>query len=186
LLQANRFRFGYVVEERIGSRANLRGNAVMVLQLDPVAKKVADLLEPHIESQGFELIAVEHKKGTRHSLLRLLVDKPDGGISLNDLEKLSPTIGDLLDVYDPIEGRYMFEMASPGVNRPLTRRKDFESHVGRRVRLRLFHPRDGRRNFEGVLAGVNDDRITLDDYAGSRHDFPFGEIQNANYEHKFD
>ena len=95
----------------------------MVLQLNPVAKKVAELIEPHIERQGFELVGVEFRQGTRHSLLRLLVDKPEGGIALSDLEKLSPLVGDLLDVYDPVEGRYTFEMASPGINRPLTRLK---------------------------------------------------------------
>ena len=79
---------------------------MLVLTLHPVAAKIADLLEPHVERQGYELVAVEYHKGTRSSILRLLVDKPGGGIGLDDLEKLSPVVSDLLDVYDPIAERY--------------------------------------------------------------------------------
>ena len=70
----------------------------MVVQLHPVAMRVAELLAPHVERQGFELVSVEYHKGTRSSLLRLLVDRPGGGIALSDLERLSPVLGDLLDV----------------------------------------------------------------------------------------
>jgi ribosome maturation factor RimP len=158
-----------------------------VLQLNPVAKKVAELIEPHIERQGFELVGVEFRQGTRHSLLRLLVDKPEGGIALSDLEKLSPLVGDLLDVYDPVEGRYTLEMASPGINRPLTRLKDFQAHLGRRVKIRTNQPRERRRNFEGMLATVNEIGVELDDeLTGTRQTFTFDEIEGANYEHRFD
>ena len=95
------------------------------LTLHPTAEKVVALLEPHIERQGYELVSVDFRKGTRNSLLRLLVDKPGGGIALSDLEKLSPTLGDLLDVYDPVEGRYTLEVASPGINRPLRKLEHF-------------------------------------------------------------
>jgi ribosome maturation factor RimP len=159
----------------------------MVLQLNPVAKKVAELIEPHIERQGFELVGVEFRQGTRHSLLRLLVDKPEGGIALSDLEKLSPLIGDLLDVYDPVDGQYTFEMASPGINRPLTRLKDFQAHLGLRVKLRTRQARERRRNFEGVLAAVEESGVALDDaLTGTRLTFYFEEIEGANYEHQFD
>src|SRR5882724_13212417 len=107
-----------------------------VLTLHPVAEKVADLLEPHVEREGYELVSVDYRHGTRNSMLRLLVDRPGGGIALSDLEKLSPKLGDLLDVYDPVEGRYTLEVSSPGVNRPLTRREDFEAFVGQRVRIK--------------------------------------------------
>jgi ribosome maturation factor RimP len=160
---------------------------VMVLQLSPVAKKVVELIEPHIERQGFELVNVEFHKGTRSSLLRLLVDRPEGGISLNDLEKLSPIVGDLLDVYDPVDGRYTLEMASPGINRPLMRLKDFEAHIGRRIKVRTTAPRAGRKSFEGMLAAVSADGIELDDkLSGGREHFTFAEIKGANYEHQFD
>jgi ribosome maturation factor RimP len=160
---------------------------VMVLQLEPLAKKVAELLEPHIERLGFELVTIEFRRGTKNSLLRLLVDRPEGGITLNDLERLSPILGDLLDVYDPVDGRYTLEVSSPGINRPLAKLKDFEAYRGRRVRIRTHRPRDGRRNFEGVLVEVRADGISVEEDARHQlHAFAFDEIQGANYEHKFD
>jgi ribosome maturation factor RimP len=161
---------------------------VMVLQLEPLAKKVAELLEPHIERLGFELVNVEFRRGARHnSLLRLLVDKPGGGISLNDLERLSAILGDLLDVYDPVDGSYTLEVSSPGINRPLAKLKDFEAYRGQRVRIRTYRPRDGRKNFEGVLVEVRADGVDLEDeLTRQRQAFAFNEIQGANYEHKFD
>jgi ribosome maturation factor RimP len=160
----------------------------MVLQLEPLAKKVAELLEPHIERLGFELVTVEFHKGTRHnSLLRLLIDKPGSGITLSDLERLSPILGDLLDVYDPVEGRYTLEVSSPGINRPLAKLKDFEAYRGQRIRIRTYRPHGGRKNFEGVLIEVRPDGVDLEDtLSRERHVFAFNEIQGANYEHKFD
>jgi ribosome maturation factor RimP len=161
---------------------------VLVLPLEPLAKRVAELLEPHIERLGFELVTVEFRRGTRHnSLLRLLVDRPNGGISLNDLERLSPVLGDLLDVYDPVDGRYTLEVSSPGINRPLAKLKDFEAYRGQRVRIRTHRPHEGRKNFEGVLVDVHPDGVELEDeLSRRRHAFAFNEIQGANYEHKFD
>ena len=159
----------------------------MVLQLHPVAKKVVELLEPHIERQGFELVNVEFRKGTRSSLLRLLVDKPDGGIAMSDLERLSPVLGDLLDVYDPVEGRYMLEVASPGINRPLAKLKDFEAYRGQRVKIRTRQSHDGRKLFAGKLAEVNGVGVEVEDeQSGQRQALRFDEIQGANYEHNFE
>jgi len=164
-----------------------RKRPVMVLQLHPVAMKVMELLEPHVERQGFELVSVEFRKGTRHSLLRLLVDKSGGGIGLSDLERLSPILGDLLDVYDPVEGSYTLEVASPGINRPLVKLKDFEAYRGQRVRIRTHQPRAGRKLFQGILAAVNNAGVELiDEVSGQRQGFDFGEIKVANYEHKFE
>ncbi|MGH7932820.1 MAG: ribosome maturation factor RimP [Candidatus Binataceae bacterium] len=159
---------------------------MVVLQLHPVAKKVVELLEPHVERQGFELVAVVFRRGTRSSLLRLLIDRPEGGVTLSDLERLSPILGDLLDVYDPVEGRYTLEVASPGINRPLMKQSHFEAFRGRRIRLRTHRPRDGRKLFEGTLVAVSAEGVALDDdMSKSRQMFGFDEIQGANYEHKF-
>jgi len=159
----------------------------IVLQLSPVAKKVAETLEPHIERQGYELVGVEYRKGTRSSLLRLLVDKPEGGIALSDLEVLSPMLGDLLDVYDPVEGRYTLEVSSPGINRPLTKLDHFQAHRGRRVKIRSYQPRAGRKVFVGILAAADAGGVEVEEEnTHTRERFSFGEIQAANYEHKFD
>jgi ribosome maturation factor RimP len=157
------------------------------LTLHPTAEKVAALLEPHIERQGYELISVDFRKGTRNSLLRLLVDKPGGGIALSDLEKLSPTLGDLLDVYDPVEGRYTLEVASPGVNRPLRKREHFEAVKGERVKVRTHQARDGQKTFTGKLVSVGENGIELDDESSrKRQTIGFDEMSWANYEYDFD
>lgn len=157
-----------------------------VVKLHPLARKVAELLAPHIERQGFELVAVEYRPGTRSSLLRLLVDRPGGGIGLDELERLSPVVSDLLDVYDPVEGRYTLEVASPGINRPLAKLSHFQAFLGRRVRIRTLKPRDGRRLFLGVLLAVGPEGIELDDeLTKERQRIGLDEIQAANYEHEF-
>jgi ribosome maturation factor RimP len=181
----------FVGEAEIGCR----GRPVIVLELHPVARKIADLLEPHLQRQGYELIAVEFKQGSRGAMLRLLVDKPGGGISLSDLERLSPILSDLLDVYDPIESRYLLEVASPGINRPLIKLEHFEAFVGQRIKLRTHAARNGTKSFIGRLAGVTAGGIELEDINGSnsangatahREMFTFEEIHTAHYEHDFD
>jgi ribosome maturation factor RimP len=160
---------------------------MMVLELNPVAKKVVELLEPHIERQGFELVSVEYMRGTRSSLLRLLVDRPGGGVALSDLERLTPIVGDLLDVYDPIEGRYTLEVASPGINRPLAKLSHFEAYRGKRVRVRTHRARDGQKVFLGVMADVTPSGIEIEDEISRRpQPINFEEIKEANYEHTFE
>ncbi len=159
---------------------------MMVLALNPVAEKVRDLLESHIERLGYELVAIEFHRGTRTSLLRLLIDKPGGGVSLDDLERLTPALSDLLDVYDPVEGRYTLEVASPGINRPLSKLEHFQAHRGQRVRIRTHRALDGRRTFLGTLVSVSPQGIELDDEASrSRIAISFGDMQSANYEYDF-
>src|ERR1700736_2311134 len=159
-------------------------SAVIVLTLHPVARKIADLLEPHLQRQGYELIAVEFKQGSRGAMLRLLVDKPGGGISLSDLERLSPVLSDLLDVYDPIESRYLLEVASPGINRPLLKLEHFEAFRGQKVKIRTHAARNGTKSFVGRLAGVTPTGIEMElaeVASGHREAFGFEEIRAANY-----
>jgi ribosome maturation factor RimP len=156
------------------------------LRLHPTAEKVVELLEPHIERQGYELVSVDFRKGARNSLLRLLVDKPGRGIALSDLEKLSPTIGDLLDVYDPVEGRYTLEVASPGINRPLRKLEHFEAVKGERVKVRTHRARDGQKSFVGMLVSVGQSGIELhDETSRKRQTIGFDEMSGANYEYDF-
>jgi ribosome maturation factor RimP len=176
-----------IILPRANSGRQARGEPVIVLQLHPVARKVVELLEPHIERQGFELVAVEFRKGTRSSLLRLLIDKPGGRIALDELERLSPTLSDLLDVYDPVEGRYTFELASPGINRPLSKLEHFRAHQGRRVKIRMRTARNGRKTFIGRLVEVSGEGILVDDEVSQQREaIGYDEMAGANYEHDFE
>ena len=163
---------------------------MIVLELHPVARKIVDLLDPHLQRQGYELISVEFKQGSRGAMLRLLVDKPGGGISLSDLERLSPVLSDLLDVYDPIESRYLLEVASPGINRPLLKLEHFEGFLGQRIKIRTHAARNGTKSFVGKLAQVTTAGIEMEELEnaanGHREAFVFKEIRAANYEHDFD
>ncbi len=157
-----------------------------MLTLNPVARKVMELLEPHIERQGYELVFVEFRKGSRGSLLRLLVDRPGGGISLDDIERLSHILSDLLDVYDPVEGRYTLEVASPGINRPLAKLEHFEACRGKRVRVRLLSAREGQKTLLGKLVSVGPSGIEVDDETSKQcQAVGFEDIQGASYEHDF-
>src|SRR6202161_4527090 len=157
------------------------------LTLHPPAEEVVAVLDQHIERQGYELVSVDFRKGTRNSMLRLLVDKPGGGIALSDLEKLSPTLGDLLDVYDPVEGRYTLEVASPGINRPLRKLEHFAAVKGERVKVRTHRARDGQKSFVGRLVSVGASGIELDDETSrKRQTIGFDEMSGANYEYDFD
>jgi len=105
---------------------------------------------------------------------------------LSDLEKLSPTLGDLLDVYDPVEGRYTLEVASPGVNRPLRKLEHFEAVKGERVKVRTHRARDGQKSFVGRLVSVGASGIELDDETSrKRQTIGFDEMSGANYEYDF-
>lgn len=145
-----------------------------------------ELLEPHVERQGFELVSVEYKGGAGGGLLRLFIDRPDGGIGLDELGELSRVLGDLLDVYDPVEGRYTLEVSSPGINRPLTKLVHFERHLDQRVKIRTHRAREGRKSFVGRLVGVSAEGIELEDESSaSRQSIAYDEIKEANYEHQF-
>jgi len=158
----------------------------MVVQLNTVEKRVFELLDPHIERQGFELVSVEFRKGVRSGILRLFIDRPGGGVSLDELAGVSRMLGDLLDVYDPVEGRYTLEVSSPGVNRPLVKLSHFQAFRGRRVRVRTHAAREGQKSFIGTLAEVSERGVELDDEVSRRRQvIGFEEIKEANYEHEF-
>jgi ribosome maturation factor RimP len=158
----------------------------MVLQLNPTAARVMEVLEPHVERLGFELVSVEYRHGGRGGLLRLFVDRPEGGIGLDELTEVSRVVGDLLDVYDPVEGRYTLEVSSPGIDRPLTKLAHFERQTGQRVRIRTHQARDGQKTFVGILAAVNPEGIEVEDEISKRRqNLRFAEIKEANYQHQF-
>ena len=121
---------------------------------------VAELARPVVEEHGCTLWDVEYVREAGQWYLRLLIDK-QGGVDILDCEAISRVVSDLLDEADPIEGSYVFEVGSAGAERPLKRPADFEQFMGADVLLKTYKPRDGRKEFSGVLAGYDDGAVSL-------------------------
>ncbi len=117
------------------------------------------LLEPAVTALGFDLVGVEFVHG-KSGLLRVYIDH-ENGITVEDCKQVSYQVSGLLDVEDPIRGKYTLEVSSPGLDRPLFRAADFERFAGQQINLRLVAPLDGRRKFSGVLKGLRDGLVVI-------------------------
>lgn len=136
-----------------------------------------EMVEPAVEALGYELVGIEYRSSARHGLLRVYIDQAQG-IGLDDCERVSHQLSALLDVEDPIDVPYDLEVSSPGLDRPLFRARDFERFQGQRARVRMRVPQAGRRNFTGVLRGVEGEQLLLEiDDEIVR--LPFGQIDLA-------
>jgi len=123
-------------------------------------ERLVDLLEPVVAGLGYELVGVEFDGHQR--VLRVYIDRPEG-ISLDDCSKVSYQISGVLDVEDPIPGRYQLEISSPGLDRPLSELQHFERFKGEMARLYLSSPLEGRRRFKARLLGVEGDWVLIED-----------------------
>lgn len=120
------------------------------------------MLEPVVADLGLELVGIEFSPSRAGSLLRVYIDTPDESVTIDDCERASREISALLDVQDPIGGRYTLEVSSPGLERPLFTTAQFARCVGREAKLGLGLPLNGRRRFQGVIRAVEGDRIHLE------------------------
>lgn len=123
-------------------------------------RRLAEIITPVIEDMGFELVRIRLMSG-KDVTLQIMADKPDGGIEVDDCAEISTAISAVLDVEDPILDAYTLEVSSPGIDRPLTRLKDFDAFEGYEAKLETAELIDGRRRFKGVLAGVEDDEVLI-------------------------
>ena len=126
-----------------------------------IDRRLAGIVTPTIEGLGFELVRLR-LMGGRRAVLQIMAEKPDGGIEVEDCARISRAVSAVLDVEDPISGEYTLEVSSPGIDRPLTRLKDFERYAGYEARLETGEMIDGRRRFKGVLAGVQDGEVLVE------------------------
>ena len=142
------------------------------------------MLAPVIESLGYQCWGVEFISQGRHSLLRVYIDHANG-ILIEDCEVVSRQVSAVLDVEDPISSEYTLEVSSPGMDRPLFTIEQFAKHAGEQVKIKLRSPFDGRRNFQGLLRGVEEQDVVVlvDD-----HEFllPIDLIDKANIIPRFD
>lgn len=122
---------------------------------------VYEIAKPITDRFNFEIVEVEYKKEGADWYLRLYIDK-EGGITINDCQTVSEELSDLLDEADPIEQSYIFEVSSPGVERPIKTDRDFEKNNGKLVEVRLFTPLNGKKVYEGILKGHTAEAVDIE------------------------
>jgi ribosome maturation factor RimP len=141
-------------------------------------KALQNLLTPPVTGLGYELWGVVRLSRREGILLRVYIDSASG-ISVDDCERVSRQISDLLDVEDVIPGEYVLEVSSPGLDRPLFTLPQFARFVGAEIRLRLHRPEQGRRNFGGILRAVSDTHLTIAE-GEDEFQLPFAQVEKAN------
>jgi ribosome maturation factor RimP len=161
-----------------------------------VTQRVWELAEPLARAAGLELVDVQYRPEGGRLILRLLLDRSEGradaetrvaggGVTLDELARVSRELGDVLDAHDAVPGRYQLECSSPGLNRPLIRPEHFARAVGQRVRVRTHDPVAGRRQFHGILEAAADDAITLRDPDVGVVSLALAAIERASTEFEF-
>ncbi len=155
------------------------------METDPKITRVWEIVEPIALEAGLELVDVEHRREGHGTVLRLLIDRP-GGVSLDELTRLSREVSDVLDVHaEAVPGSYTLEVSSPGINRPLMRPRHFAAFVGKRVHVRTRQPIVGRHSFRGALTSVDEHGIVVTGDDGEAHPITFDAIARAQYQHDF-
>lgn len=125
-----------------------------------IDRRMAEIITPVIEDMGFELVRVR-LMSAKQTTLQIMADRPEGGIEVDELALISQSVSAVLDVEDPILDEYTLEVSSPGIDRPLTRLKDFEMFEGYEAKIETAELIDGRRRFKGELAGVEGDEVLI-------------------------
>jgi ribosome maturation factor RimP len=137
-------------------------------------------IEPEVTSLGYELVRVAMIGGASDPTLQVMAERPDTRqLDLSDCETISRRLSDWLDEHDPIEGSYRLEVSSPGIDRPLTRLKDYADWAGYEARISIAEPREGRKQFSGTLGGLEGENVKLTDKAGRDYVLPFSDISSA-------
>ena len=113
------------------------------------------------EAVGYEIVRLRLMGGATRRL-QIMAERPDGEMNVEDCTRLSRAVSEVMDAADPVSGEYTLEVSSPGIDRPLTRLKDFEAYEGLEVKIELDRLAEGRKRFRGVLAGVEDQNVGID------------------------
>lgn len=153
------------------------------MQRQTIIDEVSQLVGPVIEDMGYELVDVEYVTNYGRWVLRLYVDK-EGGITLDDCAQASREVGDLIDVKEIIDHEYVLEVSSPGLNRPLKKEKDYLRALGKKIRVRMISPVEGRRNFTGTLKTFQEGTLGLE-MEGRLVTLAWQEVERANLVYEF-
>ena len=138
------------------------------------------LIEPEVKSLGYDLVRVMMIGGTSDPTLQVMAERPDTRqLDIADCERISHRLSELLDLADPIAGSYRLEVSSPGIDRPLTRLKDYADWAGYEIRLNLLNPRGDRKHFSGTLEGLDGETVKLRGKGGQDYALPFSDIASG-------
>lgn len=137
-----------------------QGKEKSIMQFSGTAQKVYDIVKPFADELGLDIWDIRYVKEGSAWFLRIFIDKFDG-IDIDDCENLSRAIDEPLDKADPIKESYYLEVSSPGLGRELTRPEHFDMLAGEEVTVKLIRPRDGEKEFIGVLGGYDNGAVTL-------------------------
>jgi len=141
--------------------------------------RVNTLAEQVAAATGMEVVLTEIKGGGNRSVVRVFIDRA-GGVTLDDCERFSKRFSVALDVEDWIASRYVLEVSSPGLERPLRKELDFRRFQGKRAKIRTRVPLEGQRNFRGTILGVEGGKVGLELEAGRRLEIALSDIEKAN------
>jgi len=145
-----------------------------------MASRIEEIAQRVTESEGMELVEVEVKGGGAQRLVRISIDKP-AGVTHADCELVSQQVGTILDVEDVVPGgRYTLEVSSPGVERKLLKASDYQRFQGKKAAVTLRDAIEGRRNWEGTLAGFDEGSVALEVGPGKTIRFPLAQVQKAH------
>lgn len=128
--------------------------------MSKITEKVEALAKPVVEDEGCELWAVEYVREAGSWYLRVLIDK-DGGVGIDDCERISRRLDPILDEADPIPDSYVFEVGSAGAERELKRPSDFERYIGSEIEVKLYQPYQGKKSYVGTLEAYEDGDVTV-------------------------
>jgi ribosome maturation factor RimP len=145
-----------------------------------LSARVATLAAPVMEDLGLRLVRVRVSGSAGSCTVQIMAERPDGSMLIEDCEAASRALSPVLDAADPVESAYRLEISSPGIDRPLVRRSDFERYAGHVMKVELALPRDGRKRFRGILMGAEGDaaRIRSED-SGEETLLPIDEMTEA-------
>jgi len=146
-----------------------------------IENRVRALVEPVVEALGFELVEVEYVQAHGGWVLRLFIDKP-GGITIDEITRLSREAGPLLDIEDFMPKRYSLEVSSPGLDRPLVKPEHFLAAIGKPARIKTRLPIDGRKNFKGTIEAFAEGCVTLTDAEANKYMIDIENIDKARLE----
>ncbi|MBZ0140340.1 MAG: ribosome maturation factor RimP [Pseudorhodoplanes sp.] len=141
------------------AKANVAAESRLIVE-PGLAARVAAIVEPVLQDLAFRLVRVRIA-GAQGCTVQIMAERPDGTMSVDDCEAVSRALSPVLDVADPIEGAYRLEISSPGLDRPLVRRSDFERHAGHLVKIEMNVAVGGRKRFRGTILGIEGDAARL-------------------------